>query len=500
MKRFLSFMLALAMLASMAISASAAPQLYLKIDLDRYETIDDFLAIVAENSERNVAGAVSLRDAGTYVQYGSSNAVGDWSNTHSRFTTDANGIKWFEFLNTEGTSSTSRNGNFYVMPATTWDYVNTPGETYVISYDLKVNPLSQELEAKTAGYDITAVWASDDAGTGAKEDSFARLARTATTSADITLITYNSHSSGDSRGTDVYGVMTADTSYKLAVGYKYDETKDYPVKNVAVNGVINSTSDAKAGASNATPKLLGFHSLHNALMGEAIREFKMYTISNAANAFNVSRVGEGTIPATGATVTVKISQPVYAPSFDPDAVTIEGLVNGEDFLVSDVTEVATVGSEIYSTATVRFLTNLEDASDYTITFPATIKNEIGTELGTNNTVTVSTPEPEVVVSNQIITKAWGTDAAATVNTFAADGVYGVSQDIKNNTLEAKDFAVIYAVYAGGKLADVVYTSENIAAGETTTIGTGVKLENVAGGQVKSFIWDGLTSIKPHTEA
>ncbi|MBR5215883.1 MAG: hypothetical protein IKV80_06645 [Bacteroidales bacterium] len=502
MKRFLSFMLALAMLASMAISASAATTLYYAQDFSGYNTTDEVLADTANwkgnPSLESASTAVSKRDETNKSMLSQSSGIAGFSNSAPELVTDANGVNWFSLHNSESVGTV--NAWFVVVPDNTWDYTaeSAKDETYVISYDIKVNSrgvrLNNNLFQQTLWTDATS---SNNA-----TDYLFKLYKNdaASEAAPITVLAMR-------RQYDGYGheyTLANDTAYKFSASYtpRYNastgalEAKG-PAKKTYVNGVTENNS-GNAEYADGKPNLAALAIKYAYDYTMQFSNIKMYTIDNSEG-FKVSRIGEGTIPTTGASVTVKFSQPVYAPTFDKNAVTIEGLTNGEDFLVSDVTEVVS-GTDVYSTATVRFLSKLEPAADYDIVFPAATANEIAATLGANNTVTVSTPEPEVVVSNQIITKAWGTDAAATVSTFAADGVYGVSQDIKNNTSEAKDFAVIYAVYAGGKLADVVYTSENIAAGETTTIGTGVKLENVAGGQVKSFIWDGLTSIKPHTEA
>ena len=478
MKKFTKI-LSLALALALVLSTTAfAATVYQVVDIDSYSTIDSFLANAAEVADRDnpASGSLVLRDAGTYIAWGSSNAAGDWSATNSRFTTDANGIKWFEFLNTSGTTESGRNGNFYVTPAQTWDYTaaSAADEIYIVSYNLKVNPL--ETIRKKLSYEIGTIWASDNAGTGSVWDFYGNISAT-TDNTDITLKTYKFHY--DSRGHATYGVLTNDTPYKLAVGYRYDETKAYPVKDVAINGVINSTSTGVGRASESTPKLLGFRAGHGVVMGEAIRDFKMYTIKNteALNAIDVA----GVVPTSNASVEVKFSLPVGA--FDKNAVAIEGLTNGTDFTVSDVRDVVS-NSSVYSKVAINFTKDLAAGTTYTITFPATTTNEIGTPIAdaTATFTTESAPTYDIALTANEGLSSNG--AALTAATIGGKTVY-FTATATNETGRATSGALVIGIYDANGLVKYAFANKSFADAGSNTFTAAFKVED--GQTAKAYV-------------
>ena len=238
--------------------------------------------------------------------------------------------------------------------------------------------------------------------------------------------------------------------------------------------------------------------------GEKRTNLKVYTLKTTEGAFNVSTAAD-VVPATTKSMKVKFSQPVNGTTYDKTAVTMtaggEPLAYGTDFAVSDLTEViGSEGGEIYAEATVSFMSDLAEDTEYEITFPGTIKNTIYTDLEGYNTVSFSTPKPEISIDGFDVIKGFGTASEAVAESFVADGtLQGASIKLINNTDVTKNVSVIYAVYsAAGHLTDVVYTDSTIAAGVTDTFETGATLSET--GSVKAFIWDGLTSLKPYRDA
>ncbi|MBR5586701.1 MAG: Ig-like domain-containing protein [Clostridia bacterium] len=233
---------------------------------------------------------------------------------------------------------------------------------------------------------------------------------------------------------------------------------------------------------------------------------RAYSLSLAEGAFNVARTATGLVPTSTVSIPVKFSQPVAAATFDTDAVTITGvcdgeeivLVNGEDFEITALTEVIE-GNEIYSTATIVLNTDLKDDAEYTITFPGTITNTAAIALEGYNTINFTTPTPEIKLNAFNVVKNWGSDAEATATDFVADGTLQLaSLKLTNTTEAAKNVAVIYAVYGtNGQLTDVVFADDTVAGGVATEIGAGVTLSET--GTVKAFVWDGISSLKPYSK-
>ena len=263
----------------------------------------------------------------------------------------------------------------------------------------------------------------------------------------------------------------------------------------------NKATDANLKA-NYTIHGVGFN--FGSWVSEKRTNLKAYTLKTGEGAFNVSAV-EDVIPAYSTSVKVKFSQPVEASTYDETAVTMtaggEALTYGEDFVVSDVTEVIeSAGGEIYSEATVSFMTDLSEGTNYVITFPGTIKNTMYTDLEGYNVASFSTPKPEIAINAFNAIKGFGSADEAVVEGFVADeSLQGAKINLTNTTDAAKNVAIIYAVYASnGQLNNIVYINDSIDADSTAAFHAGVKLSET--GKVKAFIWDGLTSVKPYRDA
>lgn len=193
-------------------------------------------------------------------------------------------------------------------------------------------------------------------------------------------------------------------------------------------------------------------------------DVKAYTLKTAAGAFNAS-TATAVVPVNATNIKVKFSQPVNAITYDKTAVTM----TAED-------------------------------TDYVITFPGTIENTISKKLDGYNTVSFSTPKPEIAINSFDVISGFDSDAEAVAAGFVANGtLQGAKLNLTNTTDAAKNVAVIYAVYASnGQLKDIVYINDSIEADTTAAFHTGVKLSET--GSVKAFIWDGLTSVKPYRDA
>ncbi|MBR5587118.1 MAG: hypothetical protein IKW02_04055 [Clostridia bacterium] len=287
-------------------------------------------------------------------------------------------------------------------------------------------------------------------------------------------------------------------NYTTVLSYKDDATL---TRQNYVDGVaLGSPVDVEGNAVES------YDFMADRPWGYKAANAKLYSLSTAAGAFNVTRTSTGLVPTSATSIPVKFSQPVDAATYDADAVTITGvsddktttLVNGKDFELTALTEVVE-GSEIYSTTNIILNTELEEATDYTITFPAEICNTAAISLGAYNTINFSTPTPEVKLNAFDVIKGWGTDAEAVAEEFVADGSLQTAKlALENTTEEAKNVAVIYAVYGNnGQLKEVVYADDRIAALSETEITAGTTLTDE--GTVKAFVWDGISSLKPYSK-
>ena len=300
-------------------------------------------------------------------------------------------------------------------------------------------------------------------------------------------------------------------AYRLAQGFYHDPNyaKSPIVKVFAVDGNFSQKTNGNTdmGATNEMtyPYFSAYQTGYSYAAGTSMANFKMYTIKNGVGAFNVSTTAGDVVPAKTKVIPVKFSQPVAPENFDATAVTVtkngEALVYGADYSVTELDQyVGENGGETYSTASVVF-EQLDMSSEYVITFPTTITNELGTTLAEGyNKVEFITPQPDIKVNGFNAVKGWGSEEEAVVDAFAADGsLQGAALTVENTTGAAKNVAVIYAVYGvNGQLADIVYANDTVAATSETEIGAGVKLG--AAGTVKAFVWDGVSSLTPHSGA
>ncbi len=87
----------------------------------------------------------------------------------------------------------------------------------------------------------------------------------------------------------------------------------------------------------------------------------------------------------------------------------------------------------------------------------------------------------------------------TVNSVSAlipesGSFYAEASVTKNTSRSAKDVIVIAAYSSQGELIDYVYMRSAYAKGQTVEFGGRLKADGVA--EVKAFVWDNLTDMKP----
>ena len=559
-KRILSLVLAIAMLASLTISASATQsEIYYVQKFDYNDNpaaettaVDALLADFAEQKQigsttptkyggsvtfetddegnpTNVIKALSSSkaleggtsgDNGIAIPYMWSKAnslskrmflytttAGTLSKNRSTIAVNANGNKAF---NPYGQITADSYSDIYFVPKASWNAVANNDETFVLAYEISSAKTEATGKVANASKDTVVFSAVADDATHYSHGTL----YTAYTYSGDNILDYVNYSSKK---------LTNNEVHEVVVAFSKNASNDYLSFQKYFDGVADgslSSPKVTSRVMDATGTYTGTTVSYNATTVEMIKmsfrtgwqlsiaDMKMYTLKNAAGAFNVARTTGGVVSTTVGTIPVKFSQPVEPTSYDADAVTITGtnetgtvtLYNGTDFEVSDVTEVIE-GEEIYSTAEIVFLTELAEATEYTITFPG-VKNTIAKPLDGYNTITFSTPTPDVKIASFNIVNAWGTESeAVSANDYflANNTLQAAAIALKNNTEDDKNIAVIYAVYANsGKLVDVVYANDVLEDSATTDIYAGVTLSEE--GKVKAFVWDGISSLKPHTGA
>ena len=544
MKRFLSLMLAVLMLASLTISASAtASKVYLYEEFD-YDSLDAFGAAYSWNSSTDEAGGTTYTPASVGTAYALNDAVNFRTNgvtraQHYTLTTsnltnypisivDTNGDKAFQY-GADPATDTGRKGEVLFIPAEVWAPTAETEEKYVISVDLENVDLgiahSGVTEGKytiddegkytyydTEGNALTAAITTTNTGSSILGDAW-RLWST-TGAANIynlryDVVTFTTNANDEKSGTFT---RTGANSSRFWDGANYVLENDvrYNFKNVLTynNGTNLSYRTYVDGVDKRGGTLGGgdfsaFLIKPNAMLTYKLYNVKMYSLSTADNAFNVSAENTANLSTSTTSLTVRFSQPVEASTYNANAVTMTK--DGAEFTgfrAGDVVE-KIVDGEIYSEVVISIPNGLEESSEYEIIFPAAVKNTIATALGeTNNKVTFTTATPDISMKSFLITKAWNTPAEAPALSFGKDGVYGTALELKNNSDARKQVAVIYAVYAAnGKLTDVVYANDTVEVSKIATIGAGVELTDaVAGGKVKAFIWDGISTLRPHRDS
>lgn len=512
MKKFTKILsLALALALVLSTTAFAATTVYYTQDFSAYPTITDLHAVVpsyissthieqASVARYYMANNDKLPGAPRHMMARSTGSAQFISGqAKPAFSTDASDIKWLAFATNSGIGNQS--AKFIVVPTNTWDYTAAANQdqTYVVSFDVKA-----DCAGSTGTYAdterIETMWTDGTEWTptngvnysaGNAADAFTALYRPldGTEGADTVsaLGYYNaktSHDYDEETGELIkenYNVtaLADNTKYNMAVGYKYDAEKDYPVKQFVIDGTVISESDAAGNATSATSKLAAVCFNYSYTIASSIANLKMYTIGNS-DTLDVSRVGNDVVPTSNASINVKFSQPVG--SIDKTKVAIEGLTYGKDFTVTDVKDVVTE-TEVYSTATVNITANLEGDTEYTITF-GDVKNEIGTAI-TGKTVSFRTMKAPTYILN--IDGYEGLTAGTTE--IAADAMAGktvyFTVTATNDTGRATSGALAIGIYEGENLVKYAFANKAFADAGVNTFSAAFKLE--AGQTAKAFV-------------
>lgn len=389
----------------------------------------------------------------------------------------------------------SGTGSLTFFPNKMWDYVANDEYTYVISYDRSWK--NNRITAAAANYGGTAgaslYWV--DAEKTSASAGYIFYSTTSYTDG-VAGVTYGASANVDPNANRTsMGAIDVGTEYRYAVGItKGAASGDYfkPFYTYARDGVTTEKLDndinGTFNSANQTRTNIGAFSIHeNYPCNSTIDNIRMYTIKNG---FKVYAEQAKNVPLNTKSMRIYFSNPVYHSAYATPVVKKNGVAMEEGtYAVSAIKDyVGNVGGEIYSYVDVTFDT-LEEAAIYTVEFDAAVVNELGTALGENNVATFETKMPEIRVNSFTLTNG----------ALVADGsVQGAKVVLENTTSVNKNVALIYAVYAGDKLADIVYINDTVNAEKTAEFEAAVKLG--ATGTLKAFVWDGMSSLKPYTGA
>ena len=528
-KRFLSLVLAVAMLAAMTISASAAGTLYYKQAFD----YADAAAFIEAELGTTIAGQVfttpttadflAAKEAESKQIWSITSSAGSIDAGRSEIWTAANGVKMFGQQRNGGDY-----GATYYAFDNEWDMWSHKDEILVLSMDMTTEG-PENLTGGNTDYQAVAFMSrSAAAGDGTYTSDTIPLAGLnqskyvapveddPATDADETVAEVPSVFNytfypAIHQGTGVVNKTFATNQIaRIASGIWCNpdvasESVATTVRRHTFDGtkVADDRSTSLSEAANKPGQtVMSGLKLHNrGAYRMSYGNIRVYAIKKAEGSFNLSIDNNENLSAATNKVTVKFSQPVSPATFSSAVTVTENgtPMEASAYSVGTLREVV-AGNEIWSEVDVFFNDKLEVASEYEITLADTISNEMLMTLGANNTVSFTTATPDITVGSFSIVKGWGSDAETTATAFAADGtLQGAALAIKNNTDAVKNVAVIYAVYgSNGQLTDVVYSNGSVAGKATASVDAGVKLS--ATGSVKAFVWDGISSLKPHTEA
>lgn len=465
LKRLMSIVLAVALVMSFAMSASAGT-LYYAQDFSQYN--GDIMAMqndVYIDTSLNGAGTQTYANIDTYRAEGKS-MVGHSVNifyladdaTDFALTVNGDGNYQLEQLTNARTSAL----NFGYIAPTSWDAVANTDETYVISMD--INPVS-------IGY--AANFMNVVGKVGSAYNGPILLTRYPANAMNLCTA-----ANGWGGTTFIPAAAAGGETIRFAAGFKYNATTGKMERVAASDCVAIAGATHDGIAALTTIEGIVYNSQSNR---ELIGNVKMYTI-DTAEGFKVSSPvdGDSRVSTDYGTITLTFNHPVAEVTADDLVVTVTK--DGEAYDMATVGDIETsvVNGEYVSTLDVDM--PLEENSAYEITVSG-VKNELGSEL-VDGTVSFSTPKPDLTFAVSTSGMTVGSMGEATATIY-------------NNTLsETKAVSVIYGVYtSAGKLVDVVYANETVAADSKATISAGIKLGADAA-KAKVMIWDGLNAISP----
>lgn len=144
---------------------------------------------------------------------------------------------------------------------------------------------------------------------------------------------------------------------------------------------------------------------------------------------------------------------------------------------------------------------LPGGTPVTLTVPTSVASEAGNTLKSERVYNVITLAGKYEISNLALTVN-GSEIAQEGTTAAAGDTVVVTADVVNTKAVGKIVAVVYAFYNDDQLVDIQARNVEITNTEyTKAISESFTTKaNTSYDKVKAFIWDGLTTAVPQTEA
>ena len=519
LKKIMSLVLACAMALSLVTVASAADtRVYFYedfseyVDTDTKTAIGDFNSKLSYNANANPSPTATLKEGASrlYGMYTSNSGPAGGARI---FTTNDFGSKALQQFGPSliGTSNQSyyavnRSYKYAIHLDTKWDFTEKTDETLVISYEYDTD-LYPGLGALTSYGGNSHLWLTDASNAAGTSFSMLRERHGAGTAATGTEgeegyvpatapANYIVDCADGLSGANQIGLKSIpnQTAIRTALGISKDtDTTTY--RYYAINGERLATSNAARGPFATKPQVYAFSHDQYGSTRSSIANVKVYSIKT--NDFKVYAETTANVLPTAKSMRIYFSNIVSPATYTAavaDAIVVkadgEPLAEGT-YGVSDLKNViGNAGGEIYSYVDVTF-DALEEATTYTVEFPATITNEIGTTLEGKNVASFTTKYPDVKVNSLTVVNA---------ASLIADGSYQETKlNLANTTDATKSIAVIYAVYGNdGRLADMIYVNDEIVAEGTADIKVGAKFNSV--GTLKVFTWNAMSSLKPYTGA
>jgi len=515
LKKLMSLVLACAMALSLVTVASAADtEVYYVEDFSGYADITNYFA-TSSGMPASAQAAVELAKPTDVTNRWAYKSTNDAMNiTRSEFGTNSLGSK--SLLTYNGTSALNKTTTWYHLPDNAWDFTaaDNQDETYVISYEVDMNPRYQASKA-THYVDTATIWGGtyttgDEGTTWTVAPNFMQATWTelgagdSATSTPQSTVSYKFMYANKQNGSTDTLTHAVGTARRIAIGFKYNSSNSkanaagdgvyyYPTRLFANEGTLVRTADndytgftSFEGRNN----LYGWYAASQSTIGHEYANIRMYTIKT--DDFKVTAQTTTDVPLNTKSMRIFFSNIVSSATYTDatkDAIVVKAdgipMAEGTYGIGNRVDVIGEVGGEIYSYVDISF-TALEEGTTYTVEFPETITNEIGTTLTGKNIATFATKMPDVKIMPLTVVGA---------ESLVANGeLQAVKATLINNTSAPKNVALIYAVYAGDKLADIVYINDSVE--DTTDYEVGLKLASA--GTVKAFAWDGMTSLKPYT--
>ena len=512
-KRFLSLLLAIAMLAAMTISASAAGTLYYKQTFD-YADVATFIEAEVgakpAKKELTTADLLAAKEAESKQIWSTtkSSSGGSIDASRSEIWTAANGVKMFGQQRKGGDNGTA----WYAFDKE-WDMWNHRDEILVLSMDMTTEGVENK---STVGNDYQAVAfmsRSAAAGDGTYKSDIIPLG-------GLYLSKYVAPVEDDPTTDADEAVAEVPSKFSYVFYPRIHQNKDAQYKPINTNQVARLASgiwcnpavesesvattvrrytfdgtkvfnDESAGRSDTENKpgqtVMSGLKLHNkSTYRMSYGNIRVYAIKKAEGSFNVSIDNNENLSAATNKVTVKFSQPVSPATFSSAVTVTENgtAMKASAYSVGTLREVV-AGDEIWSEVDIFFTDKLEASSEYEITLADTISNEMLMTLGEYNTVTFTTeaaPSFDITIDAKEGLSAAG--AAVEADNMAGKTVY-FTANATNTTGRAVDGTLVIGIYNGSNLVKYAYANKAFADGGENSFSAAFKME--AGQTAKAFV-------------